>query len=213
MPRSRHIRTVIADDHPMVREGMISFLKRSTNLAIVAEADSWTNAIKITDQHSPDLAMLDVRMPGMEATEGVARLKQQHPALQIILISAFDCDEDICGAIRAGADGFMMKNFTQQEMVRCIRSVLDGKRWLPAGPAAMLLETMNRPQLTRRQIEILSAVAEGKTNKEVGAALGITEGTVKLQLHRIFRRMGVSNRTEAITRGVARRLVRLKSRQ
>lgn len=190
---------------------MVSILERSTDLDIVAEAGSWTDAIRATDEHSPDLAMLDVRMPGMEAAEGVAVLRQRHPDLRIILISAFDCDEDIYGVIHAGANGFMMKTCSQQEIVMCIRSVLNGKRWLPAGPASMLLEGMNSPghRLTPRQIQILSAVTRGKSNKEVGAALGITEGTVKLQLNRIFRRLGVVNRTEAIAEGLKRGLVRL----
>lgn len=210
MPKSHHVRTLIADDHIVVREGLASLLRRITELAIVGEAESWTQAIRMADQYSLDLAMLDVRMPGMEAAVGVATLRRKHPGLRIILISAFDLDEDVYGVIRAGANGFMTKTCTPQEIVMCIRTVLQGKRWLPTLPAAKVLERMETPELTPRQIEILAAVTEGKSNREVGAALGITEGTVKVQMNHIFRRLGVMNRTEAMARGVQRGLVRLK---
>jgi two-component system NarL family response regulator len=208
--KSQHIRTVIADDHLVVREGLASILKRTTNLSIVAEARTWTEAIQVTDEQAPDLAMLDVRMPGMEAAEGVATLRRKHPDLRIVMISAFDCDEDVYGVIRAGANGFMAKNCAPQEIVSCIRTVLGGKRWLPAGPAAKLLERMNTSQLTARQVQILQIVTEGRSNKEVGASLGITEGTVKVQLNHIYHKLAVKNRTEAITKGVQRGLVNFR---
>jgi two-component system NarL family response regulator len=194
----------------VARLGLISILKRSTDLTIVGEAQSWTETIEVTDRRSPDFAMLDVRMPGMQAAEGVAILRQKHPNLRIVMISAFDCDEDIYGVFRAGANGFMVKSCAPSEIVACIRAVLRGKRWLPAGPAAKLLEHMNAPALTPRQGQILQMVTEGKTNKQVGAALAITEGTVKVQLNHIFQKLDAKTRTEAIAKGVQRGLVRLQ---
>lgn len=202
---------MIADDHAVVREGLVTVLHRlEPNVAVVAQARNWTEAIATVDEHEPDLALLDVRMPGMIAAEGVGILRARHPGLRVVLISAFDCDEEIYGVIRAGADGFMMKDSAPQELSACIRTVLEGKRWLPPGPAEKLLQRIQAPELTPRQAQILEKVAEGKTNKEVGAELGITEGTVKVQLNQIFRKLGVSNRTEAITTGLQRGLVRLK---
>jgi DNA-binding NarL/FixJ family response regulator len=202
---------VIADDHAVVREGLITVLQRlAPKVSVAGTARNWTEAIAAVDEQKPDLALLDVRMPGMVAAEGVRILRDKHPNIRIVLISAFDCDEDIYGVIRAGADGFMMKTSPPYEISACIRTVLEGKRWLPPGPAEKLLHRMQAPELTPRQMQILEMVADGKTNKEVGAALGITEGTVKVQLNHIFRKLNVSNRTEAITTGLQRGLVRLK---
>lgn len=211
MEKEATIRAVIADDHAVVREGMVAVLRKvAPKVSVVAEARNWTEAIAAVDEQEPDLALLDVRMPGMIAAEGVGILRAKHTHLRIVLISAFDCDEEIYGVIRAGADAFMMKNSPPYEISACVRTVLEGKRWLPPGPAEKLLQRMQAPELTPRQLEILGKVADGKTNKEVGAELGITEGTVKVQLNQIFRKLGVSNRTEAITTGLQRGLVQLK---
>jgi len=208
--KTQSIRAVIADDHLMVREGLTVVLERIPGMSVVAQARSWTEAIPAIDRCSPDIALLDVRMPGVEAAEGVAILRQRHPKLRIVLISAFDFDEDIYGVIRAGANGFMVKSCTADEIPVCVRAVLQGKRWLPSGPAAKLAERLQAPELTARQTEILRMVTEGKTNKEVAAALTITEGTVKVQMNHIFHKLGVSNRTEAVTRAMQRGLVRLR---
>lgn len=211
MSQADNPRVVVADDHTVVREGLVTLLSRLTpKISVVGVARNWTEAIAAVEEHNPDLALLDVRMPGMLAAEGVGILRAKHPDLKIVLISAFDCDEEIYGVVRAGADGFMTKNSPAYEISACIRTVLDGKRWMPPGPAEKLLHRMQAPELTPRQIEVLAMVAEGKSNKEAGAALGITEGTVKVQLNQIFRKLEVTNRTEAITKGLQRGLVRPK---
>jgi DNA-binding NarL/FixJ family response regulator len=202
---------VVADDHAVVREGLITVLRKlAPQLSVVGVAPNWTEALAAVEEHEPDLALLDVHMPGMVAAEGVRILRSKHPHLRIVLISAFDSEEDIYGVIRAGADGFMTKNSPPYEISACLRTVLEGKRWLPPGPAEKLLHRMQAPELTPRQTEILQRVANGNTNKEVAAALRITEGTVKVQLNHVYRKLGVTNRTEAITKGLQRGLVRLK---
>ncbi|MGH9687282.1 MAG: response regulator, partial [Candidatus Acidiferrales bacterium] len=204
------VRAIVADDYTVVRDGMAAILNRQMpNLSVVGQARTWTEAIATAAQHSPDIALLDVRMPGMEAAEGVAILRRAHPKLRIVLMSAFDCDEDIYGVIRAGANAFILKDFKPSDILACVRAVLQGKRWLPAGPAKKLSQRLNSPELTLRQTQILQTVTLGKTNKEVGTALGITEGTVKVQMNHIFGKLGASNRTEAITKGLKRGLVRL----
>ncbi|MGH9560307.1 MAG: response regulator [Terracidiphilus sp.] len=211
MSKTQTIRILIADDHTVVREGLTAILQRIPGVSVEGLESNWPKAIAAVEQHSPDVAVLDVRMPGMAAAEGVAILRRKYPDLRIVLMSAFDCDEDIYGVIRAGANGFMVKNCSPREIVACLHAVMEGKRWLAAGPEAKLLETMHAPELTPRQIQILELVTEGKTNKEVGAALKITEGTVKVQLNHIFRKMGVANRTEAITKGLQRGLVQTRT--
>jgi len=193
-PKRQRIRAVIADDHVMVREGLAVALQRIPGMSVVAQARSWTEAIPVIERFSPDIALLDVRMPGIEAAEGVAILRRRHPALRIVLMSAFDCDEDIYGVIRAGANGFVVKSCPAEEIPSCVHTVLQGKKWLPSGPAAKLAERLQAPELTARQTEILR----------------ITEGTVKVQMNHIFHKLGVTNRTEAVTRAMHRGLVRLK---
>lgn len=195
----------------VVRDGMTAMLKRQMpNLSVVGEARSWTEAITTASQHPADVALLDVRMPGMQAAEGVAILRRAHLGLRIVLMSAFDCDEDFYGVIRAGANAFMLKDFKTADIVACVRAVLQGKTWLPARHAEKLSQRLNSPELTPKQAQILEMVALGKTNKEVGAALGITEGTVKVQMHHVFRKLRATNRTEAITKGLQRGLVHLR---
>ncbi len=206
-----NIRIVIADDHAVVREGLTSVLRGlAPDISVVGVAQNWTEAVTAVDEHTPDLALLDVRMPGMLAVEGVGTLRSRHPELRIVLISAFECDEDIYGVVRAGADGFLMKTSPRYEINACIRTVLEGKRWLPPGPAEKLLRGAQGPELTPRQTQILQLVAGGKSNKEVGSELGITEGTVKVQLNQIYRKLGATNRTDATTKGLQRGLVRQK---
>jgi DNA-binding NarL/FixJ family response regulator len=209
MRGNNSIRIVIADDHTVVREGLIAILDAIPDMCVVAQASSWPGAIAKINLHDPDIALLDVRMPGMEASEGVAVIRQMHSQLRIVLISAFDCGEDVYGVIQAGANGFLVKDCTRQEILNCLRAVFEGKTWLPPGPAAKLAARIQSPVLTGRQTGILELVAEGKTNKEVGAAMRITEGTVKVHLNHIFRKLGVDGRTQAIRRALERGIVHL----
>lgn len=178
-------------------------------MSVIAEAGSWPEAIQKVTEHRPEVALLDLRMPGMRAIDGVAILSKECPEVGIVLLSAFDADEEVYGAIRAGARGFLLKDCTRDELRECIRAVHEGKTWLARGPAAKLAERVHTPELTRRQIQILTLVTEGKTNKEVGALLNVTEGTVKVHVNHIFGKLGVASRTAAITKALQRGIVLL----
>jgi two-component system NarL family response regulator len=201
------IRTVIADDHTVVREGLVAILRRMPEVTVIGQEQSWPDAIAAIGRHNPDVALLDVRMPGMTAAEAVSILRRTNPKLRIVLMSAFECDEDIYGVIRAGANGFIVKSCSPQEIFACLRGVVRGKQWLPAASMDKLQERQQTKELTPRQLEILDMVTDGKSNKEVGSALRITEGTVKVQMNQIFRKLGATNRTEAINKGLQRGLV------
>ncbi|MGH9713851.1 MAG: response regulator [Candidatus Acidiferrales bacterium] len=203
------IRVVIADDHTVVREGLRSILDKTPGTSIVAEARDWPEAIRKVGSHRPEIALLDVRMPGMNAAEGVASIHRKYPKVGIVLISVFDRDEEIYSVIREGARGFLLKDCTKDELRLCIRAVRDGGTYLASGPAAKLAERVQTRELTGRQLQILELVTEGKTNKEVGVVLNITEGTVKVHLSRIFGKLSVDGRTAAITKALQRGLVRL----
>ena len=199
---------LIADDHTVVREGLIAILSKVPRMTVVAEAWSWPGVLAKVDSLRPDVALLDLRMPGMEAADGVAAARRIHPALKVVLISAFDYGEDVYSVMQAGANGFLTKDCARVEIPLCLNAVMDGKTWLPPGPAAKLAARIQTPELTGRQAEILEMVAEGKSNKEVSRAMRITEGTVKVHLTRIFRKLGVEGRTQAIRRALERGLLR-----
>jgi two-component system NarL family response regulator len=147
-------------------------------------------------------------MPGMSAAEGVAEIHRECPEVGIVMLSAFDAEEDVYGVMQAGASGFMLKSCSGTELRECIRIVHGGGTLLAPGPAAKLAERIQAPELTERQAQILQLLAEGRTNKEIGDALRITEGTVKLHVNRIFYKLGVRSRAAAAAKALHRGLAR-----
>ena len=202
------IRIVIADDHTVVREGLSTMINRGADMYVMAEATDWPQAIEQVTQKRPDVALLDVRMPGMTAAEGVAEIHRECPEVGIVMLSAFDAEEDVYGVMQAGASGFMLKSCSGTELRECIRVVHGGGTLLAPGPAAKLAERIQAPELTDRQSQILQLLAEGRTNKEIGDALKITEGTVKLHVNRIFYKLGVRSRAAAAAKALQRGLAR-----
>lgn len=205
---STPIRIVLADDHTVVREGLSTMINRATDMCVVAEAVNWPEAVEQVALQRPDIALLDVRMPGMSAPEGVAEIHREFPQVGIVMLSAFDAEEDVYGVMQAGASGFMLKNCSGAELRECIRIVRSGGTLLAPGPASKLAERIQAPELTDRQAQILQLVAEGRTNKEIGDALNITEGTVKLHVNRIFYKLGVRSRAAAAAKALQRGLAR-----
>lgn len=208
MSEGNSIRVVIADDHTVVREGLCTMINRGTDMCVVAEAAQWPEALEQVVAHHPEVALLDVRMPGMNAAEGVAAIRKACPEVGVVMLSAFDAEEDVYGVMQAGASGFMLKSCSGSELRECIRIVHGGGTLLAPGPAAKLAERIQAPELTLRQAEILQLLAEGRTNKQIGNALKITEGTVKLHVNRIFYKLGVRNRAAAASKALQRGLAR-----
>lgn len=202
------IRVVIADDHMVVREGLKTMINHDAEMCVVAEAAAWPDAVEQVLLHRPEVALLDVRMPGMAAAEGVAAIHRERPETGVVMLSAFDSEEDVFGVMQAGANGFMLKTCSGAELRECIRIVHGGGTLLAPGPAAKLAERIQAPELTLRQAEILQLLAEGHTNREIGEALRITEGTVKLHVNRIFYKLGVRSRAAAATKALQRGLAR-----
>jgi len=209
MPRTRPIRVLLADDHPVVREGLAAMINRRADMAVVAEAINGREAVQLFGSQKPDVALIDLRMPEMDGLEAIEALCQQFPAARIIVLTTFDDDEDVYRALRAGAKGYLLKDAPRDQLLECIRSVHQGNTFVPSGVATKLAERVSSTELTARELGVLRLIAEGKANKEIGSALSVAESTVKVHVNNILRKLGASGRTEAVTFAIKRGLVRL----
>src|ERR1700739_3545730 len=210
MKDPRSIRVVIADDHALVREGLTAVLNREPDVEVVGEACNWPDAIEQVLQNRPEIAVLDLHMRGMEPADGVATLREKFPAAQIIIFSAFGTDEEVYEVLCAGARGYVLKGESgREDLLTCIRAVSKGEMWIHPLAAARLAERMTAPSMTSREKEVLRLMAVGKSNKEIGSALDVMEGTVKVHVNHILAKLGVAGRVEAITVAVQRGLVHL----
>lgn len=203
------IRLLVADDHHIVRQGLVSMINRVPDMEVVAEATGGREAVELFAKHKPDVALLDLRMPTMDGVEAVTAIRASAPEARIVLLTTFDGDEDIYRALRAGAKAYLLKDATLEQLVECIRAVYTGKTCIPPSVAAKLAERMSGPELTARELDVLRLMAEGRSNKEIGSRLFITEGTVKLHVNNILSKLGVGGRTEAVTIAIKRGLVHL----
>jgi two-component system, NarL family, response regulator len=210
MKKARCIRIVIADDHSVLREGLASVINREPDMEVVAKARDWPDAIKQVLENRPEIAVLDLHMGGTNPTAGVTALQEKAPTVQIIIFSAFGAEEEVFQAIRAGARGYVLKGESgRDDLLVSIRAVSRGEIWIHPAAAARLAERMTAPTLTSREIEILQLMALGKSNKEIGASLDVTEGTVKVHVNHILAKLGVTGRVEAIRVAAQRGFVRL----
>jgi DNA-binding NarL/FixJ family response regulator len=211
------IRVLIVDDHPVVREGLAAMLSTQRDLVVVGEAADGEEAQHKVDELSPDVVLMDLEMPRVEGPEAIRRIRATHPDARVLVLTAYDTDERILDAVQAGAQGYMLKGAPREELFRAIRVVNQGGSLLEPVVASKLLGRMGQmlshetdgEQLTERELEVLRLLVRGARNKEIAAQLCITERTVKFHTSIIFQKLGVTNRSEAITAALQRRLVRL----
>jgi two-component system NarL family response regulator len=206
------IRVVIADDHAIIREGLISIMNCTPDITLVGEAGDWPETVKQIFKHRPDVALTDLHMPGGEAPASVSAIRAKIPDVKIVMFSGFDADEEVYQCIRAGACGYLLKGETDREgLVRCIRSVVAGQVWLDPTAAARLAQRLSTRSLTSRENDILQMMVAGKSNKEIGNALNLTEGTVKVHLNHTFAKLGVTGRVAAVGVAVQRGLAKFST--
>ncbi|MSU28523.1 MAG: response regulator transcription factor [Pedosphaera sp.] len=203
------IRLLLVDDHLVVRIGLRSLLEMQPDMTIVAEAASGTAALKEFERHQPDLTLMDLRMPGMGGAETIAAIRASFPAARVLVLTTFDTDEDIFRALQAGACGYLLKNTDSEPLLKTIRAVHAGTYRLPAEVAARLAQRLAAPELSPREREVLELIVKGRSNKEVGSALGVAENTVKNHVKVILDKLGVRDRTQAATTAIQRGIVRL----
>lgn len=215
------IRIVVADDHPVVRDGLVAMLSTQPDFEVVAKVDSGEALIERARQLQPDVILTDLAMPGTDGVAAIQQIRATMPEIAFIAFTAYDTDERIVGAVQAGARGYLLKGAPREEIFRAVRTVHQGGSLLEPGVATRLLQKFNTEadsgssseqlpdQLTAREMEVLELLARGKTNREIGAALFITERTVKFYVSAILSKLGAGNRTEAVTIAAQRGIISL----
>lgn len=201
---------LVVDDHALVRTGVANIISHEPDLHVVAEAANGLEAVQAFERYRPDVTLLDLRMPVMEGVEAVRQIRQRDPAARVIVLTTYDTDEDITRALQAGAKAYVLKDISAHALIACIHDVLAGKTYLAPAAAAKLAERVTQVQLTPRELAALRSMADGRTNKEIAVALGISERTVKSHMAHLFEKLGVTSRTEAVKIASRRGLVRLE---
>lgn len=205
----QQIRLLVVDDHHVVRQGFIALLSTVPDMLVVAQAADGAQAQAMYRQYLPDVTLMDLRMQGMNGVEATAAIRAEFPAARIIVLTTFDGDEDIYRALQAGARGYLLKGMDTDELLSAIRTVHSGKSRIPAPVAERLAERMSAPKLTDRETEVLRLIVGGNSNKEIAAALFISEATVKTHINSLLGKLGVSDRTQAATTALQRGIVHL----
>jgi len=205
----RMLSVLVADDHPVVREGLISLIDRQSDMRVVAQAAHGREAVDEFAAQHPDVALIDLRMPVMDGVETVKAICKIDPAARVGIITSYQNEEDIYNALRAGALGFILKDATPDELSTCLHAIAYGRTWIPPQVGAMLAKRVADRELTPRETDVLRLVAAGKSNKEIGVTFAISEATVKVHMTHILEKLKVTGRTEAIHVALKRGLIRI----
>jgi DNA-binding NarL/FixJ family response regulator len=199
MAGSTNTRILIVDDHPVVRAGLTSMLSTQAGMDVIGNASGGREALALLGEITPDVILIDLRMPGMSGLETMRAINLLQDPPRIIVLTSFETDEDVYQAVEAGAHGYVLKSASQDELVTAIRRVCAGGRYFPAHIATQLTNRMARSSLTPRERQILQLVAKGLTNKEIGRVFGISDNTARNHVNNIIEKLEVSDRTEAAT--------------
>jgi DNA-binding NarL/FixJ family response regulator len=206
---TRPIRVLIADDHPVVRDGLAAILTAQSDLTVVAQVGNGQEAIEQFRLHQPDVAIVDLRMPEIGGVEAIQTICQEFPDACFIMLTIYDGDEDIFRGFRAGAKAYLLKDTPCEEIIEVIRAVCEGQRYLPTGISERLADRMTFPELSDREQQVLRLMADGKSNKEIGTAIGISESTARFHVSNIMDKLGVSDRTLAVVTALKRGIIQL----
>jgi two-component system, NarL family, response regulator len=201
------IRILIVDDHPVVRAGLASMLGTQAGLKVIGSAATGAEALALLQRDRADVALVDLRMPEMDGISLMHAVAVMPSPPRVIVLTSYETDEDIYRAVNAGAQGYLLKNTPQAEMIEAISTVHAGRPYIPGHVAAHLAERMQRSNLTMRELDILKMLAKGLTNKEIGAILKISENTVRNHVINIIEKLEVSDRTEAATTAIQRGII------
>ncbi|HEX6565663.1 MAG TPA: response regulator transcription factor [Chthoniobacterales bacterium] len=201
------ITVMIVDDHPVVREGLTAIFKSQKDIKIIAEAGDGDEACKLYDELYPDVVLLDLRMPNKDGLHAITELMTRNPKPRIIVMTTYESEEDIRRTLKAGAKGYLAKGTAPQEIRDAVRKVAKGDSLLPPSIASKLAESMSHPELSERELQVLQYMANGRSNKEIGQVLYISENTVKAHVKSILAKLDAMGRTEAIAIAIKRGLI------
>ncbi|MBV9873706.1 MAG: response regulator transcription factor [Verrucomicrobia bacterium] len=201
------ITVMIVDDHPVVREGLTAIFKSQKDIKIIAEAGDGDEALKLYDELYPDVVLLDLRMPNKDGLHAIIELMTRNPKPRIIVMTTYESEEDIRRTLKAGAKGYLAKGTAPQEIRDAVRKVAKGDSLLPPSIASKLAESMAHPELSERELQVLQYMAKGRSNKEIGQVLYISENTVKAHVKSILAKLDAMGRTEAIATAIKRGLI------
>ena len=203
------IRVLVADDHPVVRTGLAAVLVQEVDLELVAEAENGERAVALYREHQPDVCLMDLRMPVMDGVEAIRTITTEFPGARILALTTYEGDADIRRALDAGARGYLLKDMLLTDVIQAVRTVRRGERVIPSAVAVRLAEFPERSELTERELEVIQLVARGLSNKQVARVIERTDETVKIHLKNVFTKLGVADRTEAVTVALTRGLIHL----
>jgi DNA-binding NarL/FixJ family response regulator len=203
------IRIMLVDDHPAFRKGMAALIDSEPDLQVVAETGDGSQALEVYRQKKPDVVLMDLRLPGMGGVEATIAIRKEFPDARVIVLTTFETDEDIFRAIQSGAKSYLLKDTPDDELSTAIRSVHAGKQILSEKLSKRLAERQQRPELSRREIEVLQLLIKGRSNKEIGSSLFLCEDTVKAHFKTLFSKLKVQDRTEAAISAIRLGIVHL----
>lgn len=207
MNLSHSIRVLIADDHAIVRQGLVSLLHQEPDFSVIAQASNGQEAVQLFSQHQPDVVLMDVRMPQMDGIEAIKTIRAEFANPQIIVLTTYDGDEDIYRGLQAGAKGYLLKDTEPDELFAAIRQVFAGEKYIPSNVGAKLAERMGNAQLSDRELQVIQWIVAGKSNQEISDLLHISKSTVKFHVNHILSKLNVKDRTQAaisaLKRGIA----------
>lgn len=214
MTGSAIIRILLVDDHPVVRAGLSGLLSSQPDFEVVGEASNGLEALNLLEKQETDVVLMDLRMPQMDGVSAIRQIRAHFPKAQVLVLTTYDTDSEIVRAVEAGATGYLLKDVPREELFRAVRLCARGEAVLSPPIAARLLGRMRGPaeeNLSVRELEVLSLVAKGFSNKEIARKLKISEATVKTHLLHAFGKLGVDDRTAAVTVALERGILRLES--
>jgi len=211
------IKVLITDDHPVVREGLSAMLNKEPDIRVVGEAENGTEAIDKAKELQPDVVLMDLRMPEVDGVEAMRQIRAANPGIKFIVLTTYDNDEYIFKGIEAGARAYLLKDAPREELFKAIRAVYKGESLIEPAVAGKVLDRFAElsrqaqapERLSERELEVLKLMAKGAANKEIAAGLCISESTVKTHIQTIFQKLGVGDRTEAVTEAIKKGIIRL----
>ena len=203
------IRVLSVDDHPLLREGIAALINSQADMELVSQASGGNEAIQQFREHRPDVTLMDLRLPDLSGIDALIAIRGEFPEARVIMLTTFEGDVEIERALKAGAQGYLLKNMPPSTLVDTIRKVHAGKRYVPPELAAQLAEHMSDEDLTPREVEVLREVAGGNRNRDIADQLHISEETVKVHLKHIMDKLGANDRTQAIAIAVRRGIIQL----